>query len=248
MGKIVAIGGGENGRPGTKYETGPFDKRIVSLTGKNQPTFLFIGLANKFADSYFAVMDGIYNGKYGCKTEYLTENDIKVPEISSLKIASADIIYVGGGNTLRLMNLLRKYKIDKMLKDAYSSDKVLCGVSAGAICWCDFGNSESRKLTSGSKQTIKIKGLGLIHILFCPHFNEGEKRKNDLPRMMKSTYKIPAVALDNGTALEILDRKFRIINSIEGALAQKFYWKNGVYRSDVIEQNVYRDIDELYER
>ena len=36
--RIVAIGGGENGRPGTAYETGPFDREILSLTGKRDPT------------------------------------------------------------------------------------------------------------------------------------------------------------------------------------------------------------------
>lgn len=44
MGKIVAIGGGENGHHNTKYETAPFDKEIIRLTGKQNPNFLFIGL------------------------------------------------------------------------------------------------------------------------------------------------------------------------------------------------------------
>jgi len=247
MGKIVAIGGGENGRPGTEYETGAFDKEIVLLTGKKQPNFLFIGLANKFSDSYFDIMDGIYGEKYGCKTAHLTESDIKNSEIACSKIKDADIIYVGGGNTLRLMNLLRKYGIDQMLKKAYKENKVLCGVSAGAICWCDFGNSDSRKFTSGSDQLLKVKGLGLVHVLLCPHFNVEPKRPKDLPRMMKTTCKIPAVALDNGAALEIVDDKFRIINSIEGATARKFYWKKRVYHTEIIERNVYYDIDLIYE-
>ncbi len=46
--KIVAIGGGENGRlrsDGTKepYETELIDKEIVRLTGKKYPNFLFLG-------------------------------------------------------------------------------------------------------------------------------------------------------------------------------------------------------------
>ena len=35
--RIVAIGGGENGRPGTAYETGPFDREILSLTASGGP-------------------------------------------------------------------------------------------------------------------------------------------------------------------------------------------------------------------
>ena len=46
MKKIVAIGGGGNGRikcDGTNglYETGPMDQEIVKLTGKDTPNFLF---------------------------------------------------------------------------------------------------------------------------------------------------------------------------------------------------------------
>ena len=44
--KIVAIGGGENGRitsDGTRkpYETGPIDQEIIHLTGKENPHFFF---------------------------------------------------------------------------------------------------------------------------------------------------------------------------------------------------------------
>lgn len=52
MGKFVAIGGGENGHHNTKYETAPFDKEIIKLTGKTTPNFLFIGLANSHPDYY----------------------------------------------------------------------------------------------------------------------------------------------------------------------------------------------------
>lgn len=88
-GKIVAIGGGENGHHNTKYETAPFDKEIIRLTGKQNPNFLFIGLANNYPDYYFEVMDGIYNGIYGCKTDYLRYEEIKNNEISSNKIKKA---------------------------------------------------------------------------------------------------------------------------------------------------------------
>ena len=45
--KIVAIGGGLNGRKlddgaFDPYETGPMDQEIIRLTGKDKPNFLFI--------------------------------------------------------------------------------------------------------------------------------------------------------------------------------------------------------------
>ena len=41
MGIFVLIGGGENGRPGTSYETEQIDKEIVSLLSKNKEFFIY---------------------------------------------------------------------------------------------------------------------------------------------------------------------------------------------------------------
>ena len=247
MKKIVAIGGGENGHHNTKYETAPFDKEIIRLTGKQKPSFLFIGLANNYPDYYFEVMDGIYNGVYGCTTDYLRYEEIRNKEITSSKIKNADIIYVGGGNTYKLIRLFKMYDIDKMLIEAYNEDKVLCGVSAGGICWCDYGNSDSRSISSNSSQIIRVSGLGLINVLFAPHIVKEPNRIESVKQMMKRTYKIPAVQLDN-SALEVVDNRYRILTIDENSLAEKCYWKNGKYITQNIISDKFRSIEELYER
>ncbi|MGN0459022.1 MAG: Type 1 glutamine amidotransferase-like domain-containing protein [Eubacterium sp.] len=247
MGKIVAIGGGENGHHNTKYETATFDKEIIRLTGKTKPNFLFIGLANNYPDYYFEIMDGIYNGMYGCPTDYLRYKEIKDKNITSSKIKKADIIYVGGGNTYKLMRLFKLYGIDKMLVEAYNEDKVLCGVSAGGICWCDYGNSDSRAISSNSSQIIRVAGLGLINVLFAPHIVKEPDRIKSVRQMMKRTYKIPAVQLDNA-ALEVVDNQYRILTIDDNSVAEKCYWKNGKYITQNIISNEFRSIEELYER
>lgn len=234
MGRIVAIGGGENGRPGTSYETGPFDREIVSLAEKKNPNFLFVGLACEDSDSYYNVMCGIYGEQFHCNTDQLTKEDLRQFVKAAVKIKTADIIYVGDGNALRLMSLLRKYKIDLLLRDAYYGRTVLCGVSAGAICWCSCGNSDSRKLTGCRDHFIRVNGLGLIPLLLCPHYDVEPTRQTDLKRMMKSTHNIPAIAMDNGTALEIVNGRYRILRSLENADAKKCYWKNGEYQMEVL--------------
>lgn len=247
MGKIVAIGGGENGHHNTKYETAPFDKEIIRLTGKEKPNFLFIGLANNYPDYYFEVMDGIYNGMYGCQTDYLRYEEIRNKDITSKKIRNADIIYVGGGNTYKLMRLFKMYGIDKMLIEAYNEDKVLCGVSAGGICWCDYGNSDSRAISSNLSQIIRVAGLGLINVLFAPHIVKEPERIESVKQMMKRTYKIPAVQLDNA-ALEVIDNQYRILTIDDNSVAEKCYWKNGKYITQNIISNEFKSIEELYER
>lgn len=192
-------------------------------------------------------MDGIYNGMYGCSTDYLRYEKIKDKNIKSYKIKKADIIYVGGGNTYKLMRLFKLYGIDKMLIEAYNEEKVLCGVSAGAICWCDYGNSDSRAISSNSNQIIKVTGLGLIHILFAPHIVKEPNRIESVKQMMKRTYKIPAVHLDNA-ALEIIDNKYRILTIDDNSVAEKCFWKKGEYITENIIFNEFRSIEELYEK
>lgn len=247
MGTFVAIGGGENGHHNTNYETAPFDKEIIRLTGKANPNSLFIGLANSYPDYYFEVMDGIYRVRYGCHTDYLRYDDIKNQNTASSKIKNADIIYVGGGNTAKLMRLFRKYDIDQMLVEAYNNDKVLCGVSAGGICWCDYGNSDSRVISSNTSKMIRVKGLGFIHVLFAPHIVTEPNRAESVKQMMKNTYKIPAIQLDNA-ALEIVGDQYRILTNNHQSVAQKCYWKNGKYRIENIMATEFHGIEELYAR
>ena len=246
--RLVLIGGGENGRPGTNYETGKIDKEIIRLTDKEKPKFLFIGHASKFADSYYEVMKKVYGDKWGCITKHLKFCDLENHERCRQLLNWADIIYVGGGNTLKMMNAWRKSNFNELLYEQYLNQKVLCGVSAGAICWCQFGNSDSRRFTSNSSQLLKVRGLGFIDILFCPHYNVEIHRQEDLKRMMKSVYKIPALAFDNGAALEIVDDNFKIITSIKDAKARKCYYKNGNYIIDYLEDNIWLPIDQLLKK
>jgi dipeptidase E len=88
------------------------------------------------------------------------------------KILSADIIYVGGGNTLQMMRVWRRLGIDKLLKKAYENGTVLCGISAGSICWFDSGHSDSMSFYSPKNwKYTNVRGLGLIRGIHCPHYN-----------------------------------------------------------------------------
>ena len=141
--KIVAIGGGEIGRAGTSYQTKEMDEEIVRLTNKENPKFLFIGLASSFADSYYKIIKDIYKN-LGCETGKISNKTLTHMEVVESKIKEADIIYVGGGDTSKLMSIIKENKIDVMLKKAMERGCVMAGISAGAIIWCKKGLSDYR--------------------------------------------------------------------------------------------------------
>ena len=103
MVKLIAIGGGENGRPGTKYETRQIDEEIVRFSGKNHPKVLFIPPPSQFQEDYFKVMQKVFV-RLGCDISplYLSNPNPNKRELEET-VLGADIIYVGGGNTLKML-------------------------------------------------------------------------------------------------------------------------------------------------
>lgn len=247
MGKIVAIGGGEIGRPGTIIETLEIDKEIIKLTNKKKPKLLFIPTASSDSEGYVEVVKNYFGKKLNCDVSilYLINSKTSNKEIEQ-KILQSDIVYVGGGNTLKMMTLWRKYTVDKILKKAYDKGIVLSGISAGSICWFDFGNSDSRKFTSNSSKLIKVTGLGLIPALNCPHYDVEKERQEDLKDMMRKNSNLISIALENCCALEIVNNKYRIISSKEKAKAYKIYWKNGTYhKEEIIKNTTFQNLETL---
>lgn len=254
MGKIIAIGGGEIGRPkddGGHYpiETTLIDNEILRLTNKKNPTLLFLPTASYDSQNYYEVVKKHFTklGFSSVTPLYLSDKSLTKKHVEDT-ILSHDAIYVGGGNTLRMMNTWRKMGVDKILKLAYERDIVLSGLSAGSICWFNYGNSDSRKFSSSSDKLIKVTGLGFIDALHCPHYDTEPHRPADLKRMMKTTPKV-AIALDNCAALEVVDDTFRIIKSKLSAKARKVYWKNGKYFiEDIPPSESYTDISILTQK
>ncbi len=183
MGIIVAIGGYKKnrGRNGEPFDTPlKIDKQIVELTGKKNPQVLFIPTASSDDEGYVQSLNAVYVGKLGCTVDVLRLIKEKPTAVEiTKKIRSADIIYVGGGNTLMMMNKWRSMGVDKLLIEAYERGAVCCGVSAGSICWFEYGVSDSRQFKNPqSHEYIRVKGLGLLKGMHCPHYDPVPSKEN----------------------------------------------------------------------
>lgn len=225
MRKIIAIGGGEIGRHGYPVETTKIDKEIIRLSGKRHPKLLFIPTASSDAEGYIKTVEKHFGKDLGCRVDTL----LLVKSISSLrvtrkKILSTDIIYVGGGNTLAMLKIWRKFGVDKILRLAYRRGIVLSGLSAGAICWFRYGLSGSVKVQKerSTFSYIRVDGLGLMNFTISPHHIREKKRRVALIALLKKTGGV-GIALDDYAALEIIGSKYRIISSKLTAKAHKVY-------------------------
>jgi len=232
--KLMIIGGGEIGRPGTQIETENIDRETIGLSGKVHPKLLFLPTASGDNPGYIEVVEKYFGKRLGCRIDSLK---LKTKEYTSQeirkKILASDIIYVGGGNTLKMMKCWRELGVDKILRQAYKNGIVMSGVSAGGICWFKYGQSDSWKIANPKNPYIRVNGIGLIQSLHAPHFVREPKRHSDLKSIMARTAGV-AIALEDCCALEIVDEKYRIINSRAKAKAYKCYWKKGKYFQEEI--------------
>ena len=239
--KIIAIGGGRIPR------TLAIDREIVQLSGKRVPACLFIPTASQDDPGYCARVQHLYQDLLGCRfrTLLLYRDRLSSSNIRA-SILGSDIIYVGGGNTLRMMKLWRKLGINEYLDQARRMGTVLCGSSAGALCWFREGNSDSRIFSDANDLTlIKVKGLNFVDALVCPHYDVEKHRQPGLRAMMKKTRGV-AIALDNCTAIEIVDNQYRILASAKRKHAYKIYWhRNRYVREALSNDGVFRKLAPL---
>lgn len=249
MKTIIAIGGGEIGRPGYPIETTAIDKEIIRQSNKKKPRLLFIPTASSDAAGYIDAVQKHFGQRLDCQIDilYLIGKKFIKKEVEE-KIFSTDIIYVGGGNTSKMLMVWGKYGVDRILKKAWEQGIVISGLSAGAVCWFRYFSSDSKKFINEKKdyQLIKLKGLDWIHFSICPHYNTEEKRERHFKKMMR---KIPgtAIALDNCSAIMIQDDKYKIIISKQTACVYKVFWQdNKFYQLKLTKSKSFKPLKELF--
>lgn len=248
MKKIVALGGGEI----TKKETLAIDKQTIKLTGKKHPKLLFVPTASSEAPGYVQNVQDYFGKTLGCKIDvlYLLNRKTNRKELAK-QILGADIIYVGGGNTLKMMNAWRRTGVDKLLIQAWKRGAVLTGLSAGTICWFEKGHSDSRSYKNPKKWGyIQVSGLGLIKGLHCPHYDGhtlGKPRREYFSEMIQQRGGT-GIAIDECAALEIHDNEFRVITSKPKRFVYLVFRKRGkVIHKRFEPTKEFRPIFELYQ-
>lgn len=194
---IVAIGGGGFGRTLGDLV---IERYLISLSQKEQPKICFIPTASGDNDLYKLNFYRAFS-QLNCTTTHL--DFFSRTENLENKILSQDIIYVGGGNTKSMLAVWKDWGLDKILKLAYEKGLIMSGVSAGAICWFDYGITDSY----ADKLEI-LECLGFIKGIACPHYDEEVERQPFVERMLTNNVIESCICIEGYCALHINDENF----------------------------------------
>lgn len=166
---LICIGGGEL----KSKSTLGIDAYCATLAYRHalehRPTAIFIGSASHDSKPYFNTFRKTYTSVFDIKCDVILT--VRGGETTSdrmkEKLDSADLIYIGGGDTVFMLEEWKRTGLDKLIKEAYLRGVPVCGLSAGAICW--FRKMYTDSAIPGDYAVRD--GLGTIKSLMTPHYN-----------------------------------------------------------------------------
>jgi dipeptidase E len=147
------------------------------------------------------------------------------------KFEKADMIYVGGGDTVFMIDSWKQSGLLPLIMDAYQRGVIIAGLSAGAICWfTDMYTDSTAALGEGDKYAM-FKGLGLVEGKISPHYNT---RMLDFDKIVCYNFDC-AYGVEDNAALVIENGE--IVGSVSsGGKAWKLTTVNGeLQKEEVVE-------------
>jgi dipeptidase E len=192
--QIVALGGG-----GFSMEQGNplLDDYVLSLTGAARPRVCFLPTASGDADHY--VVRFYRRFSPGCEASHVSlfrrdQGTGGVEDDLATHLLAQDLIYVGGGNVVSMLGAWRAHGLDAVLRQAWRKGVVLCGPSAGSLCWF----AESLSAFHGAPR--RVRGLGLLPYSNCVHYDAEPARRAEYHRFVGDGMR-PGFAAEDGVAL-----------------------------------------------
>jgi dipeptidase E len=223
--QIVAFGGG-----GFSMEAGNplLDDYVLGLTGTERPRVCFVPTASGDADHYIVRFYRTFAGRCDASHLSLFRRDRGHGAVAcdvEQHLLAQDLVYVGGGSVVSLLGAWRAHGLDRVLKQAWRRGVVLCGLSAGSLCWF----TEAVSAFHGAPTVVR--GLGLLPHSNCVHYDGEPERRAEYRRFVGDGVR-PGYAVDDGAALHFVHRELRrVVSSRPRACAYRVEPSDG----DVVE-------------
>ena len=139
-----------------------------------------------------------------------------------------DAFYVGGGNTQEMLELWAELKVDQILKAGFDKGMICAGLSAGAICWFEYGYSDSTRFDNPDDENlILLKALGFVEGLFSSHHIREPQRNKQLTQILREVPGQKAYAVDDNAAVIVRDGVVSVMSSKSGVGVSVYKNNNG---------------------
>ena len=213
--QIVALGGGGFSM---EREGSLLDDYALSLADAARPRVCFLPTASGDADHYVVRFYRRFSAD--CEASHVSlfrrdQGTGGVEDDLATHLLGQDLIYVGGGNVVSMLGAWRAHGLDTILRRAWRRGIVLCGPSAGSLCWFE----QALSAFHGAPRTIR--GLGLLPYSNCVHYDAEPERREEYHRFVADGMRA-GFAVEDGVALHfkgtILER---VVSSRAGGRAYR---------------------------
>lgn len=170
-------------------DNGPLLNYCLKLSGKSRPNLGFIATASGDAVAYVQRFEETA-AKLECQPSHLPMF-ARTPDVREWA-ESQDVILVGGGNTKSMLAVWREWDLPELLREAWKRGTVLCGWSAGAICWFEQGVTDSY-----ADRLESLACLGFLPGSCCPHYNGEVDRRPAYHRLITEGRIQGGIAIDD---------------------------------------------------
>ena len=205
--QIVALGGGGFSM---ERENGLLDDYVLSLAQRARPHVCFLPTASGDADHYVVRFYRRFSAS--CEASHVSlfrrdQGTGGVEENLAAHLLAQDVIYVGGGNVVSMLGAWRAHGLDAVLARAWRAGIVLCGPSAGSLCWF----REALSAFHGASRPVR--GLGLLPYSNCVHYDAEPQRRAEYHRLVGEGMR-PGFAAEDGVGLHFRGTRLeRVVSS-----------------------------------
>ncbi len=152
------------------------DEYIAGLAkaraGEQRANALFIPTASHDYMPYYNTFHKVYTGTFNIKTDVALTvfKEVDLDKIRG-KLEKADMLYVGGGDTVFMIEHWEKTGLLPLLREAYDRGVIIAGLSAGAICWFEEMYTDSAAALGEGDKYANFAGLNWVKGKISPHYN-----------------------------------------------------------------------------
>jgi dipeptidase E len=192
--RIVAMGGGGF----SSRERDPeLDRYVLDVSGADNPRICLLPTASGDPEEQIARFYRAYHD-LPCEPSHVSLFRLGTEPIDlRTRMLAQDVIYVGGGSLLNLLAIWNAHGLDSVLREAWERGVVLCGISAGSMCWFRGG------ITKSHGEPRAARGLGFLPFANSVHWHSEPERRPVFREAVRAGDLPPGYGVDDGVGLLI---------------------------------------------